>query len=72
MSQRDLAFDKEASIVRLVRFLEVEGVTGQEKAIGREVMRALMTPMSASRCRPKSATSSSPYQARGPVQRGCS
>jgi tripeptide aminopeptidase len=42
MSQRDLAFDKEASIVRLVRFLEVEGVTGQEKAIGREVMRALM------------------------------
>ena len=42
MSERDLAFDKEASIARLVRFLGIDGVTGQEKAIGREVTRALM------------------------------
>lgn len=33
--------DKEAAIGRLMRFLAVEGTTGREKAIGREVARAL-------------------------------
>lgn len=33
--------DKEKAITRLMRFLSVEGVTGQEKAIGEEVVRAL-------------------------------
>lgn len=33
--------DKEAAITRLIRFLAVEGITGQEAAIGREVAQAL-------------------------------
>jgi tripeptide aminopeptidase len=33
--------DKEAAVTRLMRFLDVEGVTGKEKAIGREVAAAL-------------------------------
>jgi tripeptide aminopeptidase len=33
--------DTEAAIGRLMRFLAVEGVTGQEKAIGREIISAL-------------------------------
>lgn len=37
----DLSFDSEAAIERLMRFLAVEGVTGQEKAIAREVAQAL-------------------------------
>jgi tripeptide aminopeptidase len=37
----DLKFDEKAAVDRLMRFLAVEGVTGQEKAIGREVARAL-------------------------------
>src|SRR5947209_3376330 len=37
----DLSFDHEAAIDRLMRFLAVEGVTGKEKAIAREVARAL-------------------------------
>ena len=32
--------DVDAAIARLLRFLAVEGVTGQEKAIGAEVGRA--------------------------------
>ncbi|HEY1859071.1 MAG TPA: M20/M25/M40 family metallo-hydrolase [Gemmataceae bacterium] len=42
MTDRDLAFDEKASIARLLRFLSVEGITGQEKAIGQEVVRALV------------------------------
>jgi tripeptide aminopeptidase len=37
----DLSFDAEAAVGRLMRFLAVEGVTGREKAIGREVAAAL-------------------------------
>jgi tripeptide aminopeptidase len=39
----DLSFDVEKAIDRLLRFLAVEGVTGQEEAIGREVIRALVS-----------------------------
>src|SRR3954452_15921244 len=34
-------FDKDAAVARLMRFLAVEGVTGQEKAIAAEVASAL-------------------------------
>ncbi|MEI8145724.1 MAG: M20/M25/M40 family metallo-hydrolase [Alphaproteobacteria bacterium] len=37
-----MTHDAKASLDRLMRFLKVEGVTGQEKAIGEEVVRALM------------------------------
>ncbi len=37
----DLLFDEQSAIDRLLRFLAVEGITGQEKAIAREVARAL-------------------------------
>jgi tripeptide aminopeptidase len=37
----DLAFDETASIERLQRFLAVEGITGQEKAIARTVAEEL-------------------------------
>src|SRR5437899_1660526 len=36
-----VAVDHEKAIARLMRFLAVEGITGQEKAIGTEVMIAL-------------------------------
>ncbi|MBY0232948.1 MAG: M20/M25/M40 family metallo-hydrolase [Gemmataceae bacterium] len=36
-----LTFDKDAALARLMRFLAVEGVTGQEKAIAAVVARAL-------------------------------
>ncbi len=36
-----LTFDHEAAITRLLRFLAVEGITGQEGAVGREVAQAL-------------------------------
>src|SRR5256885_6125058 len=38
----DLSFDGDAAVARLMRFLAVEGVTGQEKAIATEVSRALV------------------------------
>jgi len=38
----DFAFNEEQAIARLLRFLAVEGVTGQEKAIGQEVIAALL------------------------------
>jgi tripeptide aminopeptidase len=41
MPTAELAFDEKAAVERLMRFLAVEGITGQEKAIGREVVRAL-------------------------------
>src|SRR5947209_20061 len=37
----DLNFDREAAVTRLMRFLAIEGITGQEEAIGSEVVRAL-------------------------------
>jgi tripeptide aminopeptidase len=40
-SNLDLSFDENAAIDRLFRFLAVEGVTGQEKAIARAVAREL-------------------------------
>jgi len=41
MPASDLAFDAGPAIDRLMRFLAVEGVTGREKAVAREVARAL-------------------------------
>ncbi len=41
MSAMDLSFDADQALQRLMRFLAVEGITGQEKAIGEEVVRAL-------------------------------
>jgi tripeptide aminopeptidase len=41
MPDADLSFDADQAIHRLLRFLSVEGVTGRERAIGREVARAL-------------------------------
>src|SRR4051812_22418366 len=38
----DLSFNQDAAVERLMRFLSVEGVTGQEKAIGEEVARSLL------------------------------
>jgi tripeptide aminopeptidase len=37
----DLAVDVDAAVERLMRLLAVEGVTGQEKAVGQEVVRTL-------------------------------
>src|SRR5438105_1950036 len=42
MMQKPLAFDEEQAIARLLRFLAVEGITGQEKAIGQAVARELV------------------------------
>ncbi|MGH7173208.1 MAG: M20/M25/M40 family metallo-hydrolase [Gemmataceae bacterium] len=41
VTSSDLSFDENAAIDRLFRFLAVEGVTGQEKAIARAVTREL-------------------------------
>jgi tripeptide aminopeptidase len=38
----DLSIAAEPAIARLMRFLAVEGITGEEEAIGREVVRALV------------------------------
>jgi tripeptide aminopeptidase len=35
------SLDRDQALARLMRFLSVEGITGQEKAIGEEVVRAL-------------------------------
>jgi tripeptide aminopeptidase len=37
----NLSFDESAAIDRLMRFLAVEGITGEEKAIAREVIREM-------------------------------
>lgn len=42
MSEADLTIDSTAAIDRLLRFLAVEGTTGHEQAIGREVSKALV------------------------------
>jgi tripeptide aminopeptidase len=41
VTEADLAFDEKQAIERLLRFLSVEGITGQERAIGKEVARTL-------------------------------
>ncbi len=41
MNDLDLTVDREQAVKRLLRFLAVEGITGQEEAIGREVVQAL-------------------------------
>ncbi len=41
MAMVDPAFDADAAVARLMRFLAVEGVTGRERAIGLEVDKAL-------------------------------
>lgn len=41
MSKSELSFDENAACQRLMRFLSVEGVTGQEEAIGQDVVAAL-------------------------------
>jgi tripeptide aminopeptidase len=42
MSETILSFDTRQAVARLMRFLSVEGVTGHEKAIGQEVVTALL------------------------------
>src|SRR5579872_6250155 len=37
----DLSFDENAAVRRLMRFLAVPGITGQERAIGNDVAQAL-------------------------------
>ena len=37
----DLSFDEAQAVTRLMRFLAVEGITGKEQAIGREVVKVL-------------------------------
>jgi tripeptide aminopeptidase len=37
----ELRFDEAQAVTRLMRFLAVEGITGKEQAIGREVVKAL-------------------------------
>ena len=41
MSKRTISFDLPAAIDRLMRFLSIEGITGQEEDIGRAVAQAL-------------------------------
>jgi tripeptide aminopeptidase len=41
MADDMLAFDEDRAVERLMRFLAVEGITGQEKAIGQTVVKAL-------------------------------
>ncbi len=38
---KNLPIDDEAAVTRLIRFLAVQGITGQEEAIGKEVVQAL-------------------------------
>lgn len=42
MSDGDLAFDVNQASARLLHFLAIEGVTGQEQAIGQAVLKALV------------------------------
>src|SRR6516164_4383640 len=42
MPDLDLSVDSDTAVDYLMRFLAVEGITGQEKAIGREVHKALV------------------------------
>src|SRR5262249_60999225 len=42
MTELDLAVDGKQAVASLMRFLAVEGITGQEQAIAEEVRRALL------------------------------
>src|SRR5438132_11120977 len=42
MTRTDLDFDSDQAVALLLRFLAVEGITGEEEAIGREVVQALL------------------------------
>ena len=42
MNAVDLSFDHDAAVARLMRFLGIEGITGQEEAIGKQVVRELV------------------------------
>jgi tripeptide aminopeptidase len=42
MPDLDLSIDANQAVARLLRFLAIEGITGQEAAIGREVVNALV------------------------------
>ncbi len=42
MPNHALAFDEKQAVTRLLHFLSVEGITGQEEAIGRAVVQALL------------------------------
>ncbi len=42
MLETDLSFNEEQALSRLLRFLAVEGITGEEKAIGQTVVRDLV------------------------------
>ena len=42
MADLDLSIDAAPAIARLMRFLAVEGITGREQAIGREVVKAAL------------------------------
>src|SRR5262249_21107497 len=42
MTDQDLRVDSEQAVARLMRFLSVEGITGQEEAMGKEVVQALL------------------------------
>ena len=42
MNDLDLSIDSKPAIARLMRFLSVEGITGQEAAIGQEVVKVLV------------------------------
>src|SRR6202171_5031587 len=41
MPDGDLPFDVDRAVARLLRFLAIEGITGQEAAIGRDVVQVL-------------------------------
>jgi tripeptide aminopeptidase len=41
MEMRDPSFDPDEATARLLRFLSIEGITGQEQAIARDVVKAL-------------------------------
>src|SRR5437016_4942676 len=42
MAEPSLAFDTDAAVARLLRYLAVEGVTGEERAIGEAVVEDLL------------------------------
>ena len=41
MATANMGFDEDLAVKRLMRFLAIEGITGQEEAIGIEVIRSL-------------------------------
>jgi len=80
------SLDVPAAINRLMRFLSIEGITGQEAAIGKEIVKALKevgvprppsastirTPAFPSRRRPATSSSSCPVRVRRTPSRSSS